>query len=131
MEKKSAESQLSVGHSRECLMTDGRSKSTGHARMVRATPTLYSMGPLAAQLGRWATNDSSRTHSQRKTGRALELLGLEILAKLAEADGVEKTARGSTRILCKRNSSGRRLHEAVAGMESTPLLFQGKVEDKK
>ena len=62
----------------------GRSKSTAPVRMVRATPTLYSMGPLAVQLGRWATRDSSLTRSQRKAGRALELLGFR---NLGEAGG--------------------------------------------
>lgn len=85
----------------------GRSKSTAPVRMVRATPTLYSMGPLAVQLGRWATNDLSLTHSQRKAGRALELLGLEILAKRAEADGAAKADHASTHTLSKRSSDGK------------------------
>jgi hypothetical protein len=89
MRKKSVESQSLVGQSPECLTMAGRSKSTGHARMVRATPTLLSMGPLAVQLGRLATKNSSLTPSQRKAGRALELLGLEIWAKREAENGVE------------------------------------------
>jgi len=81
----------------------GRSKSTEPVLMVRATPILYSMGPLAVQLGRWATRDSSLTRSQRKAGRALELLGLEILAKLEAERGAEKADRESTRIRSKRS----------------------------
>src|SRR5258707_15202266 len=101
MKRKSAELPLSGGQSRECSMTAGRLKSTEPVLMVRATPTLLSMGPLAVQLGRWATRDSSLTPSQRKAGRALERLGLELLAKQAEAAGVGKVAHGSTRIRCK------------------------------
>jgi hypothetical protein len=89
MRKKSVESQSLDGQLPECLMMAGHSKSTGRARMVRATPTLLSMGPLAVQLGRLATRNSLLTRSQRKAGRALELLGLEILAKREVGNGVE------------------------------------------
>ena len=85
----------------------GRSKSTEPVLMVRATPTLLSMGRVAEQLGRWGTKNSLLTPCQKKAAQALELLGLEILAKQAEADGAEKTDRASTHIRSKRNSSGR------------------------
>lgn len=101
--RQSAESQSLAGQSRECLTTDGHLKSTGPARMVRPTLTLCSMGPLAAQLGRLGTNDLSRTPSQRKAAQALELLGLEILAKLEADVGAEKAVLESTRTRCKRN----------------------------
>src|SRR5690349_3997366 len=105
---KSAESQLSAGQSQECLTTAGRSKSTEPVRMVRGTPTLFSMGPLCVQLGRWGSRDLSRTPSQRKAARALEQLGLEILAKQAEARGAEQEDLESTRTRNKRKSSGKR-----------------------
>jgi hypothetical protein len=92
----------------------GRSKSTEPARMVRATLILFSMGPRAVQLGRWASRDSSLTPSRRKAGQALELLGSELSAKQAEADGVGKVAHASTLIRSKRNSSGRQLPDALA-----------------
>src|SRR5712664_1426644 len=106
--RKSAESQSLAGPSAECLTTVGRSKSTAPVRMVRATPTLYSMGHVAEQLGRWATRNSSLTRSQRKAGRALELLGLELLVKRAEGHGTEKADHESIHIPSKRNSSGKR-----------------------
>ena len=110
--RKSAESPLSAGPSAECLTTAGRLKSIEPARMVRATPTLYSMGHVAEQLGRWATRNSLLTRSQRKAGRALELLGLELLAKQAEGRGAEKAGRGSTHIPSKRNSNGKQSQAA-------------------
>jgi len=102
-QRKSVESQLSDGQSRECSMTVGRSKSIEPVRMVRGTLTLCSMGPLAVQLGRLGIRNSSLTRSQRKAARALELLGLEILAKLAEGRGVEKAGRELTPIPSKES----------------------------
>lgn len=108
MKKKSSASQSSAGRSLDYLMTDGRSKLTGPAPMVRATPTLYSLGPLAVQLGRLASNDLSRTRSERKAGRVLEALGLEILAKQAEERGIEGIDRGLIHTHSKRRLSGKR-----------------------
>lgn len=85
----------------------GRSKSTERAQMVRATPTLLSMGHVVEQLGRLGIENSLLIPSQRKAARALRLLGLELLEKQAEADGAEKAGHASTRTQCKRNSNGR------------------------
>jgi hypothetical protein len=65
------------------------------------------MAQLVVLLGRWVTDDLSHTRFQRKVGIALELLGLEILAKQAEDLGTEKAGRASTRIRGKGNSNGK------------------------
>ena len=88
-------------------MMDGHSKSIAPVQMVRATPILLSMGHVEGRLGRWATNDSSLTPSQRRAALALELLGLEILAKRVEADGVENLVHELTRTRYRKNSNGR------------------------
>jgi hypothetical protein len=108
MEKRLSESLSSAGQSQEWPMTHGPLKLIAHARTVRATPTLCSMAQLVVLLGRWVTDDLSHTRFQRKVGIALELLGSEILAKQAEANGAENRGQESTRIRFKRNSSGKR-----------------------
>jgi hypothetical protein len=111
MTQKSAEWQLLADLLHECSTMVGRSKSTGPAQMVLRTPILASMARLGVLLGHSAIRDLSLTRSQRNAGRALEALASNLWVKLAEAHGVEKAGRESTRTHSKRNSSGKlRLH---------------------
>jgi len=59
------------------------------------------------QLGRWATKNSSLTRYQKKVGRAFEVLGLEILAKLEVESGAEKTDHVSICTRYKKRSGGK------------------------
>src|SRR5271154_6363299 len=99
--------QLLEGQFHGCSMTDGRLKLTAPVPMGRGTLILFSMERVVVQLGRSATRNLSPTRYRKKVGRAFELLGLEILAKQAEADGAEKAARALTRTRSKRNLGGK------------------------
>lgn len=93
---------------RECLMTDGHSKLTESAQMVRAMQVLSFTARVVVRHGLLDIPDWLRTPWQKNLVHHFAALATDLSEKLVEDRGAEKRVHELIRIQHRRNSDGKR-----------------------